>query len=380
MIARSCKIQGVAPDEKLSPRFPSGDDAEYKGPVSSHSEMSGPRTPKLAIVIPCYNYEAFVERAIRSVLEQACDDVELVIVDDGSTDGSWDVITRLDVRAFRIANSGARSACLFGLDHTSAPFVLFLDADDELKPGALRTIISRLDPNVAKLQFPLTKIDAAGEIISEVHPTLDAFRSRRTLALQVLRAGVYRSPPTSGNVFRRDVCELLREAVYDNFVDGVILFAAPFLGDIVSISEPLGRYRVHDRNDSGIGGLPEPSLFERDMKRFVARMEHLRTIVRKFRPDRELADPRAVFYFRELTFCHAVASGRRPPLTALPGLLYKLFGEYSSARRKIVMAIFFSLASLLPNDRAKALLAYRFRAGERSISGFLKELVAPLGA
>ena len=373
-------MSGLGADEKRWSKVRPVDEQAIKGVVNSDLDMPSPNTPKLAIVIPCYNYEAFVERAIQSVLGQACDDVELVIVDDGSTDGSWDVISRLDVRAFRIANGGARSACLFGLDRTSAPFILFLDADDELKPGALRTIISRLDPNVAKLQFPLTKIDAEGSIISEVHPTLDAFRSRGNLARQVLRAGVYRSPPTSGNVFRRDVCELLREADYDNFVDGVILFAAPFLGDIVSISEPLGRYRVHDRNDSGIGGLPEPHLFERDMKRFVARMEHLQEIVRRFRPDRTLVDPRAVFYFRELMFCHAVASGRRPPLMALPGLLYKLFGEYSSARRKMVMAIFFSLASLLPNDRAKALLAYRFRAGERSVSGFLKELVAPLSA
>jgi glycosyltransferase involved in cell wall biosynthesis len=55
--------------------------------------------------------------------------------------------------AFRIDNSGTRLACLFGLDQTRAPFVLFLDADDELKPGALGKIIDCLDPGVAKLQF-----------------------------------------------------------------------------------------------------------------------------------------------------------------------------------------------------------------------------------
>jgi hypothetical protein len=49
------------------------------------------------------------------------------------------------------------------LDRTRAPFVLFLDADDELKPGALGMIIDRLDPGVAKLQFPLTRIDADGK-------------------------------------------------------------------------------------------------------------------------------------------------------------------------------------------------------------------------
>src|SRR6266436_10093186 len=123
-------------------------------------------SPKLAVVISCYNYESFVERAIQSVLSQGRDDFELVVVDDGSTDGSWDVISRSGVTAFKIENSGQRLACLFGLDKTKAPFVLFLDADDELKPGALGKIVDRLDPGVAKLQFSLTLIDSDGTAIS----------------------------------------------------------------------------------------------------------------------------------------------------------------------------------------------------------------------
>jgi glycosyltransferase involved in cell wall biosynthesis len=79
-----------------------------------------PDSPKLAVVISCYNYESFVERAIRSVLDQGRHDCEVVVVDDGSTDGSWDVIGRSGVTAFRIENRGARLACLFGLDKTCA--------------------------------------------------------------------------------------------------------------------------------------------------------------------------------------------------------------------------------------------------------------------
>jgi glycosyltransferase involved in cell wall biosynthesis len=335
-----------------------------------------PDSPKLAVVISCYNYESFVERAIQSVLSQARDDCEVVVVDDGSTDGSWDVISRSGVTAFRIENSGARLACLFGFDKTRAPFVLFLDADDELKPGALGMIIDRLDPGVAKLQFPLTRIDADGNVISAALPALEAFRDRDALALQVLKNGVYKSPPTSGNVFRRDLCELLREADYDKFVDGVILFAAPFLGDVVSVSEELGRYRIHGRNDSGLGRMPDAGSLERDINRFLARMEHLRTILRRLEPDQELVDPRDTFYFREQRFCADLASGQRPPLTALQGLLSKLLGASLSVKNKTAMAVFFVLASVLPNDVGKALLAYRFKTGRRSALGFAKEIFA----
>jgi glycosyltransferase involved in cell wall biosynthesis len=334
-----------------------------------------PSSPKLAIIIACYNYESFVDRAIQSILKQARDDCELVVVDDGSTDGSWDVISRSGVKAFRIENSGARRACLFGLDKTRAPFVLFLDADDELKPGSLGKIIDRLDQDVAKLQFPLTRIDADGNVISGAFPPLETFRTRDSLARHVLRSGVYRSPPTSGNVFRRDLCELLREADYDKFVDGVILLAAPFFGDVVSISEEIGCYRIHGRNDSGLGRSPDAASFQRDIDRYLARMEHLRTVIRRREPNQDLFDPRETFYFRELKFCLDIASGQRP--RALLGLVPKLLGEPFSVKNKVAMAAFYTLASVLPNDRGKALLAFRFKTGPRTAFGFAKEIIRP---
>jgi glycosyltransferase involved in cell wall biosynthesis len=334
-----------------------------------------PDSPKLAVVISCYNYESFVERAIQSVLDQRRDDCELVVVDDGSTDGSWDVINRSGVTAFKIDNGGARRACLFGLDKTRAPFVLFLDADDELKAGAIDTIIDRLDSGVAKLQFPLTRIDADGNVISGALPSLKAFRGRDALARRVLKSGVYKSPPTSGNVFRRDLCELLREADYDKFVDGVILFAAPFLGDVVSISEELGCYRIHGHNDSGLGRAPDASSIERDINRFLARMEHLRAILQRLKPAQELVDPRETYYFREHKFYLEISSGERPRLTALPGLLSELVGEPLSAKDKVAMAVFFFLATVLPNNGAKTLLAYRLKTGHRSALGFAKEII-----
>lgn len=334
-----------------------------------------PETPKLAVIISCYNYESFVERAIRSVLDQGRRDCEVVVVDDGSTDGSWDVISRSGVTAFRIDNSGQLAACLFGLDRTRAPFVLFLDADDELKPGALDTIIDLLDPDIAKLQFALTWIDADGNRIRGARSSFEAFRSRHELARRVLASGVYKTPPTSGNVFRRDLCEFLREVDYDRALDGVILFAAPLLGDVVGISEELGCYRIHGRNDSGLGRMPEVGSLQRDIHRFLARMKHLGEIVRRLEPNLQLVDPVDAYYFRERNFYLDIAAGRRPRLTSLPGLLAKLADEPFSAKNKAAMAVFFLLASILPNTRAKALLAYRLKTGQRSLLGFAQEII-----
>ncbi|MGY2904821.1 glycosyltransferase family 2 protein [Bradyrhizobium sp. URHC0002] len=341
----------------------------------STTEKSSKSKPVLAVVIACHNYAPFVDRAIRSVLDQGRADCELVVIDDGSTDDSWNVIVRTGATAFKIENSGQRQACLYGFDKTTAPFVLFLDADDEMQPGSIDAIIHLLDPAVAKLQFSLSLIDAEGQTLSSSFSALDSFRSGDGLAQEMLKKGVYRSPPTSGNVFRRDLVELLREATYDQILDGVILFAAPLFGDVVSTSKELGRYRVHDRNVSGLGRLPDAASLERDIDRFLLRMEHLRAVVARFRPGAELVDPHKTFYFRERKLFLDVVSGKRPGLTALPGLLSKLAREDLGTKNKAILGTFFSLAAILPSSKSKILLAYRLKAGRRSVLAFAKELL-----
>lgn len=331
-----------------------------------------PLQPKLAVVVACYNYADYVERAISSVVAQGRDDVELIVIDDGSVDASWEVICRHGVDACRIENSGARRACLFGFDRTTAPFVLFLDADDELRPGSLAAIIDRLDPGISKLQMSMERIDAHGRPIDDTPATMDPFRSKDELARRVLRTGIYRSPPTSGNVFRRDLCEFMREADYDPFVDGVMLFAAPFVGDVLSLPDVLARYRIHTRNDSGLGRAPKAALFQRDMDRFVQRIEHLRRILARLGRDKDLVDPRRTFYHREREFCLAIAAGRRPSFGLLVELLSKLNGEAYSTKNKIAVAVFLVLGFVSDNKTAQSLMTYRFKAGSRSAVGLLK--------
>ncbi|MBO9196855.1 glycosyltransferase family 2 protein [Rhizobium sp. 16-449-1b] len=336
--------------------------------------MKTDRMTKLAVIITCWNYERFVAKAIRSVMTQLRDDCELVVVDDGSTDASWDVITREGVNAFRIENGGARSACLFGLAQTSAPFILFLDADDELLPGSIGKIVANLDEGVAKLQFPLIRINQDGDVISGPTPKLEAFRDRHLID-SVLRTGVYTSPPTSGNVFRRDLCDLLTEVDYENWVDGVTLFAAPFFGDVVSLVEPLGRYRVHGRNDSGLGRLPDPSLLRKEIDRFVHRLDHLRQILGRFEFQRELVEADNAFFYLERSFLLAISEGRRVSMRTVGKLINVLWRGPYPLKFKTEISFFILLTAMLPNKRARRSVAYRFDVGKRTIGGFLRAVL-----
>lgn len=331
-------------------------------------------TPKIAVVITCWNYEAYVADAIRSVVSQRCDDCELVVIDDGSTDSSWDVIQQEGVAAYRIENCGQRGAGLYGLEQTRAPFILFLDADDELAPGSLATILSRLDDSVAKLQFSLTRIDQQGNITS-AGTTLEPFRDRHMIRDRVLRTGVYASPPTSGNVFRRDVCEYLRDMEYDRAVDGILLFISPFMGDVVSLSEKLGRYRVHGRNISGLGRPVDPASLRGELNRFVLRMNHLRRILVRYGRAEDLVEPEKAYFYLERSFYLAIAEGRRPSIKILFPLLWQLWRQYYPLKTKATITAFCLLTMVLPNRNARRGLAYRLNAGKRSTAGLLQALM-----
>ncbi len=102
----------------------------------------GPRemtTPPATIIIPCYNAERWVGRAIESLLNQSIANLQVVIVDDGSTDASLGVIRQYESRVEIVTgpNCGAPAARNRGLEQASAPFVMFLDADDYMEPSSL---------------------------------------------------------------------------------------------------------------------------------------------------------------------------------------------------------------------------------------------------
>ncbi|MFK4767776.1 MULTISPECIES: glycosyltransferase family A protein [Rhizobium/Agrobacterium group] len=337
-------------------------------------DTRGAGSPKLAVIVTCWNYADYVTDAIESVLRQGRRDCELVVIDDGSTDNSWDEICRTGVRAYHIENAGQRLACLRGLQETTAPFVLFLDADDELLPGALTEVLWHLDKDVAKLQFPLLRMDARRRIMSGPVPPLSDFRERELLVREVLKTGYYTSPPTSGNVFRRDVCQLIEGADYERAVDGVILFVAPFMGDIISLSRPLGLYRVHDRNDSGFSSELNPIPLKREAERFEHRLEHLRSLLDKTGLGSRLVTANRAYFHQERSFYLAIANSARVGLRQLLFLLSLLWTYPYSAKVKLSMTVFFALTFMLSSERAKRVINYRLQAHSRSAMGLIRAI------
>jgi glycosyltransferase involved in cell wall biosynthesis len=111
--------------------------------------FSMPSSPLVTVIIPAYNYARYLPQAIGSVLSQTCPDFELVIVDDGSTDNTAEVVKpflKADprVRYTYQNNAGLSAARNTGIRQARTPFLAFLDADDEWEPAFLERCLETL--------------------------------------------------------------------------------------------------------------------------------------------------------------------------------------------------------------------------------------------
>jgi len=103
---------------------------------------------RVTIVIPTLDRKEFLEQAIESVEWQTYDDIECIVVDDGSTDGTREFLDSLDydyLRTIYRDETGLSSARNAGIDASEGEYVLFFDSDDILYPGAVETLVEALE-------------------------------------------------------------------------------------------------------------------------------------------------------------------------------------------------------------------------------------------
>lgn len=222
--------------------------------------------PLVTVIIDNYNYAGFVAEAIESALTQTYSRIETIVVDDGSTDDSRDVIRSFGHRIKSIfkSNGGQGSAFNAGFSASCGDIIILLDSDDILLPTAVeRAVPFFSDAEVAKVHWPMVLVDENRVPLNRMLPDgpLDEgeVRELREFAEGDLREFVYQHGPThllnapnSGNAWARwllDELFPLPEALYRNGCDTFLFEAAPFFGKIGRLPSPQTLYRQHGRND-----------------------------------------------------------------------------------------------------------------------------------
>ena len=142
---------------------------------SADSPASLPAPRGVSVIIPAYNYAQYLEGAVRSALAQTHQPIEVVIIDDGSTDTTPEVGKRLasqypGVRYFRQQNAGLSAARNTGIRLASHSFVTFLDSDDEFLPRMIETLMRAFDatqPGTGLIACATIRVDRDGRPIGE---------------------------------------------------------------------------------------------------------------------------------------------------------------------------------------------------------------------
>ncbi len=216
--------------------------------------MSGERRGTVAAIVPCYNGARFVGEAVASALAQTYRAVEVVVVDDGSTDGIEAALApyRGRIALIRQENAGCAAARNRGLAATRAPFVAFLDADDRWHPERVERQMALLagDEGLCLVHTRIRYVDAAGRPLpregKRPPPAASAADVRRELA--------GRNWLTISSVLvRREALE----ADGEGFAPGLwgcedwdLWLRLVERGRFGFIDLPLVDYRVHDSNMS----------------------------------------------------------------------------------------------------------------------------------
>ncbi|HWO40250.1 MAG TPA: glycosyltransferase [Candidatus Eisenbacteria bacterium] len=219
--------------------------------------------PAVSVIIPAYNCERFIGEALQSVLEQSFRDFEIVVVDDGSTDGTSDIVNSFTgpITCYRQPNKGAAAARNLGLSLAKGDWVALLDADDAWYPNKLSTQIEyiKLHPETFFVYSDIDVIDGHSEIqqrsfltAGQRKPTWRPFplsaRTRRPTFVSIVFNG-QPFPYPSTVLARRDL--LLRAggfnpAFQSNYHEDFEFFARLIrLSEMRFIPQALVKYRAH---------------------------------------------------------------------------------------------------------------------------------------
>ena len=334
--------------------------------------------PLVSIVVDNYNYARFLPRSVGSALAQTYPHVEVVVVDDASTDGSQEIIQAFGQRVtpvLKVVNAGHGAAFNSGFAASRGEIVIFLDADDYLYPQAVEIVVREFAPGVAKVQYRLDLVDGAGRIVDSFPAPEVQFDDGDVVPL-LLSTGRYEGTVTAGNAFSRHALDAILPMPEERFrqgADGYVCTLAPLFGTVKSIEQRLGAYVQHGANHSNFSKhLPQRLRWR--LQHDAARYEVLHAKAAELglhaHPEPGLCDA----FHLENRIGSLCVDPANHPTPADSRLSLALRGVWAirrarlPRRRRAVLAAWFLCVGMLPRTAAARLAAWRLEPTSRPVA------------
>jgi len=214
---------------------------------------------KISVIIPVYNVERYIKRCLDSVLNQAYENLEVLLIDDGSTDKSGKIcdayaLNDARIKVFHKENGGVSSALNIGLDNFTGNFVGFVDSDDWIEPNMFHELLSAIkNVDIAVCSY-FTDSDLCSDIIKNMKDVNEQIIDTENMLLYPLMRDYYMGfcGYMWNKLFRRELFKDLRFDENLRYAQDVLLYS-----EIVKKYSAKGRYinkplyhHIIDRDDS----------------------------------------------------------------------------------------------------------------------------------
>jgi glycosyltransferase involved in cell wall biosynthesis len=328
----------------------------------------------VSVIIANYNYAEFLRHAIDSALALDWPELEVIVVDDGSSDASRAVIESYGERiaALFLPHEGQVAAYNAGFSRSRGEVVILLDADDLLDRALPRKIAKVWRPGISKVQVQMRVIDAAGRSCGSLLPQYDVVPTPEQIRTWMLATADYPTPPGSGNAYARSFLEqIFPLSGFDRAADSHCITAAPYLGDVVTLAEPLVSYRVHGKNAGAMSEIDAARL-GREVARIAARARYGRDIARSVGlvvSERAQDQSLRLLAYRLASLrlapgAHPVAGDTRARVLSDAVAAFRVPQGWAMPARASFLG-WMLLVALLPQAPAEALVRWRFVSGSR---------------
>jgi glycosyltransferase involved in cell wall biosynthesis len=301
---------------------------------------------KVSIVTPSYNQAPFLAETIESVLAQDYPDLQYVVVDDGSTDGSLEIARRYESQLHALVvqeNAGQVAAINNGFRHTDGELMAFVNSDDTLLPGAISEMVTAFEEDPALVMvygdslYTDEHSNETGYLTSRVWDPVHMIRSCENHVVQPSSMWTRRAWELAGPFDER--------AYY--FFDFEFYLRLSVLGPVRRVAKPWSTYREHDTSKSASGGRGKPA----DYVRFADDFLPSDRLPEAYRP-----------YVREGRSSAYIRGGNDfygPPLEVARArrLIWRGLAMYP--RNASPLTVSLAVKSLLPRPAVRALRARR---------------------
>lgn len=202
---------------------------------------------RVSVIIPVYNVEKYLEECVESVINNTLRDIEIICVDDGSTDGSAKIIERFAEKDSRVKviskeNGGLSSARNAGMKKATGEYILFLDSDDYIEPRALEYLYAEAKAeNLDQLFFGAKSFYDNADVSGDFH-NYSSYYTRKANYSYVMTGRTMFNIMSENAEFKPSAClQLVRKGFLDEneilFVEGLVYEDNPFTLECLFLSK-----------------------------------------------------------------------------------------------------------------------------------------------